>query len=200
MIDKKSMTVEGCEPLSYCPDLFADQADRLLELVRPQLLSRTEVRQECFLSPTPRDYTYGVGRGARTYSSTPMCRELQEFLSSVSMAVSVFCGYGIGAKRFNAVFVNQYLNKRQHLGWHADDSPEQDPHMPIAVVSFGQAREIWWRPNGQKGEVPPSQRQMLEHGSLFVMSPGFQDLYQHRIPKGDREMGERLSFTFRCFR
>jgi hypothetical protein len=114
----KTIPVEGSPfPLVYYPGLFEDQGSRLRSLVTPMLISRTEVRQECFLSPTPREYTYGKGRGARTYSSTPMTRELQEFMGKVGGCVRMFCPYSIHQDPFNAVFINQYLNDRQHLGW-----------------------------------------------------------------------------------
>ena len=36
---------------------------------------------------------------------------------------------------YNVCFLNRYDDQRNHLGWHADDSPEMDHDHPIAVVS-----------------------------------------------------------------
>jgi alkylated DNA repair dioxygenase AlkB len=45
---------------------------------------------------------------------------------------------------------------------------------------------------------PPS-RQMLQNGSLFLMPAGFQQTYQHKIPKaGFTPCGPRISLTFRA--
>jgi alkylated DNA repair dioxygenase AlkB len=74
-----------------------------------------------------------------------------------------------------------------------------DSAHPIAVVSFGCEREIWWRKIGEKGVVPPENRQLLRHGSLFVMPAGFQDLYEHRIPKSPGTTHTRISLTFRRY-
>lgn len=94
-------------------------------------------------------------------------------------------------------FLNRYEHERNGLGWHSDDSPDTSDAHPISVVSFGEPREIWWRRIGEKGTVPESNRKLLEPGSLFVMPPGFQSAFEHRIPKGAHSMGARVSLTFR---
>ena len=99
----------------------------------------------------------------------------------------------------NGAFLNRYENEKQHLGWHSDDFVEMDHTAPVCVVSFGEAREIWWRKIGESGLVPSEQRQKLSPGSLFIMPPGFQHTHEHRIPRGDREMTPRISLTFRRF-
>lgn len=179
----------------------------------------TDARQECFMGERPHavecaslqpwtggmrelgadicdcgdrfyEYTYGSGRGVRTYSSIsyhPTVTAMQGTLNNSHNS------------NYNVCFLNRYDSRENHLGWHADDSPGMDHKHPIAVVSFGQEREIWWRENGYKGEIPPSQRQLLGHGSLFVMPAGFQMTHQHRIPKGDRNMLPRVSLTYRHY-
>ena len=74
-----------------------------------------------------------------------------------------------------------------------------DHDHPIAVVSFGQAREIWWKPQKDTGPVPADQRQLLAHGSLFMMPAGMQRTHFHKIPKGGRKMEPRVSLTFRHY-
>lgn len=154
-------------------------------------LEETPVRKECFMSLVPLTYTYGSGRGVREYKSV----DFHPAIASVMRKINDERGCD-----YNICFLNLYINETNHLGWHADDSPEMDPNHPIAVVSFGEVRPIWWRLFGQKGEIPPENRQMLEPGSLFVMPPGFQQKYEHRIPKGSRQnMEPRVSLTFRRY-
>lgn len=100
-------------------------------------------------------------------------------------------------RQYNVCVLNRYDNARQALGWHSDDSPEQDQSHPIAVMSFGQAREIWTRPIGASGVVLLEDRYLLEPGSLFIMPGGYQQTHQHRIPKVGAECGLRISLTFR---
>lgn len=151
-------------------------------------VSRTEARDECFQSEQPMDYTYGSGRGVRTYTSIPWTPSVRQVLDALNAEPP-----GL----FNVCFLNLYNDKKQHLGWHADDSPSMDHEHPIAVVSFGEAREIWWRRKGSKGVVPDDQRQLLGHGSVFLMPAGMQRDWEHRIPKHDREAEPRVSMTFR---
>jgi len=152
--------------------------------------NRTDARSECFMSSPIRSYTYGSGRGIRTYTSiepSAIVAALLEYLNKDK-------NYS-----FNACFLNRYDTQFQQLGWHADDSPGQDDSHPIAVISFGEEREIWWRENGQSGVIPENQRQKLGNGSLFIMPGGMQQTHQHRIPEGSKEMGRRISLTFRKF-
>lgn len=176
---------------TYVPGVFPPGLiDRLL--VEVPWVEATETRRECFMAEESFHYTYGSGRGVRTYQSVPY----QPMIRQVLHALNRHGGYGDG---YNVCFLNRYEDDHQHLGWHADDSPGMRHEHPIAVVSFGAERDIWWRKPGQVGEVPPERRQRLGAGSVFVMPPGFQQRYQHRIPKGDRACGPRVSLTFRRY-
>lgn len=158
-------------------------------------IDRTEARRECFMSEGGGiSYTYGKGRGIRTYTSGDYTEFVRGVLAKVNSEVE-----RRGWLPMNGCFLNCYTNEGQHLGWHADDFVKMDHSCPVVVVSFGEEREIWWRPLGDKGVVPAGQRQSLASGSMFIMLPGMQHTHEHRIPKGDHSMGERVSLTFRRF-
>ena len=94
-------------------------------------------------------------------------------------------------------FLNLYLNQRDYLGWHADDSPEMDDERPIVSVSLGAERDIQMKPiDGTAADVETIR---LGHGSAFIMLPGVQDTHRHRIPKSGFVVGERISLTFRGY-
>ena len=174
----------------FIMDVGIDQLLRDIAWVRV-----TETRQEAFMSDPIMSYTYGSGAGTRTYTSTLYEEPVKEIQDRVNTFLETEFGWG----GMNGCFLNRYDDDRQHLGWHADNFVGMDHSKPIAVVSFGQAREIWWRPFGFKGEIPESQRQLLENGSLFIMRPGMQHTHEHRIPKGGRAMTPRVSLTYRRF-
>ena len=146
---------------------------------------RDAPRREAFFSELGLDYTYGRGVGERTYSPKPW----PSLVELVKKEVEAHCG-----NRFEACFANYYESPLHHLGWHADDSPFIDHANPIVVVSFGSAREIWFRANGVGASV---EKLTLESGSLAVMAAGMQQTHQHRIPKHSGLCGPRLSLTFR---
>lgn len=154
----------------------------------------TEARLECFMSHSAETYSYGSGRGNRTYTPVPYSPLINEIETGLNNGKAPG-----GWHNYNVCFLNRYDNAGMQLGWHSDDTPGMDHNHPIAVVSFGQPREIWWRKVGQLGVIPQNQRQLLAHGSLFVMPPGMQMTHQHRIPKGDRAMKPRVSLTFRHY-
>lgn len=158
-------------------------------------LEATPARKEYFMSDKPRSYAYKTFDGPREYHSNPYTPQVEGLRRMLNKAVSV---QGIVGD-FNVCFLNRYDEQKHHLGWHADDSPEMDHDHPIAVVSFGAEREIWWKPKDHKGEIPPEWRQKLGHGSMFFMPAGFQRYYLHRIPKADKPVGVRVSLTFRHY-
>jgi len=171
--------------------------DILAALLRevPWINKGAAPRDECFMAlDTALTYSYGKldpERPRRTYSAAPMHPLVRGIMQLLNAEHPEFGG------AFNVCVLNHYANEHQHLGWHADDSPEQDPRHAIAVVSFGAVRGLWTRPNNTPGAVPPENRYRLTPGSLFVMPAGYQATHQHRIPKHDRPCGSRVSLTFR---
>ena len=143
-------------------------------------------RRECFFSTIGAPYTYGSGAGARTYWPKPA----PAMMAELTKMVEDMCGC-----TFELCFANGYAGPREHLGWHADDSPEMDDDRPIAVMSLGAEREIWVKPRGTGADAV--EKILLPHGSLFVMKAGMQDTHFHRIPKHSAECGYRVSLTWR---
>jgi alkylated DNA repair dioxygenase AlkB len=92
------------------------------------------------------------------------------------------------------VLLNRYANEQDSVSWHSDDEPEMDSDHPIASLSLGAAREFLIRPVTSKKEV---QSYVLTSGSLLVMPPGFQQRYQHCVPKSRTPCASRVNLTFR---
>ena len=95
---------------------------------------------------------------------------------------------------YNSVLLNRYSNAQDSVSWHSDDEPEMDSSHPIASLSLGAAREFLVRPIAQKKAV---QSYLLTSGSLLVMPAGFQQRYQHCVPKSQTPCGPRVNLTFR---
>lgn len=157
-------------------------------------VNRDSPRDECFMAApgAPRTYSYGNNNERRTelhtYHAVDMHPAVLQLMNRLNLDYNT---------SYNVCVLNYYSDRHQHLGWHPDDSPEQDLAHPIAVIAFGAAREIWVKKRGEKGAVPPENRYLMTPGSLFVMPGGFQEGHLHRIPKHDRECGGRVSLTFR---
>ena len=99
--------------------------------------------------------------------------------------------------KFEVCFLNGYeTSGGGSLGWHADDSESMDDGRPIAIVTLGAEREIWFAPNDDMKDVT---KLKLASGSVCVMAPGMQDTCKHRIPRAGFECGPRISLTFRGY-
>ena len=129
-------------------------------------------------------YTYGSGNGVRTYE----CKPWSPFVKLLMIDQNSKFGF-----KLDCCFINGYADEKQALGWHADDSPEMNPEQPVTVISLGEERNIMFRDYATK----TIETVRLGHGSLCIMPPGFQQTHQHKIPKGDRPMGPRISLTYR---
>lgn len=176
-------------PVTYCPGFIADPGtafSRLWTELDWQKRDSTP-RREYYCNDVVVPYTYGSGAGIRTYQVQPWHEVILAIKHQVEEALGTV---------FEVCFLNGYADARDHLGWHSDDSPEMDDERPIAIVTLGAEREIWFCPIDDRSEVS---RQLLENGSLCVMAPGMQDTHLHRIPKAGRECGPRISLTFRGY-
>ncbi len=158
-------------------------------------LEATSARKEYFMADRKISYTYGSGNSSRTYESSPITDPVQYIFDSLNSDP-----LNENFKRqYNVCFLNRYDDSSNFLGWHADDSDSMNMDHDICSLSFGAEREIWWKKKDFKGVIPKEGRQMLKHGSLFIMPAGFQKDHFHKIPKCDHLCGVRISLTFRNY-
>jgi alkylated DNA repair dioxygenase AlkB len=186
-------------PVLYLPDLAASvgDPDAMFDALLADLdwESRENTpRDEFYANDHQVPYTYGTPPHDRTYWPRPWHPVMLDLRSKLEERLECV---------LDVCFGNLYRDARQHLGWHADDSPEMDPDRPIVTVSFGAVRRIDFREKPglfTKGSVIPVERLELGHGSAAVMARGMQRGWQHRIPKSDRQVGPRISLTYRGYR
>ncbi len=164
------------------PDLYFESL-KSLDWVRRD----TTPRSEYYANDIKEPYTYGRGDFARTYEVQPWTPAL--------LGLKDWAEDAAGCK-FEVCFLNRYHDQSDQLGWHADNSPEMDDARPIAIISFGVEREIWFCPQSDKSQVD---KLKLGHGSIAIMAAGMQDTHFHRIPKAGFMCGERISLTFRGY-
>lgn len=175
---------------TYIPN-FIEDADKALDTLVTDLdwVKRgTTPRMEYYVSRFGLPYTYGTGEYAREYLSQPT----HELIENIEAKLKAQTGF-----EYEVCFLNRYEDQSDHLGWHADDSPEMDDNRPICIISLGVEREIWFKKQGD-GNADKSVLK-LEHGSLCIMPAGFQDAYYHRIPKAGFVCGRRISLTYRGY-
>lgn len=178
-------------PITYI-EKFVDNPDGAFLALKNELKWERRgdaPRSEYYCNDFPLQYIYGKGKGRRTYEPSPYHPIILEIRKKLEETVG---------SKFEVCFLNMYLNQKDSLNWHADDSPEMDDARPIATISLGAEREIWFVEQSLIKTATP-ERVKLAHGSCCVMAPGMQDTHFHRIPKASFNCGERISLTFRGY-
>lgn len=156
-------------------------------------------RREYWHTTQEKPYTYGRGRGIRTYAPQPLHHTIDAAREELLHYTHRVLGDDIW---FEGCFLNGYEDGRDALGWHADDDPGIDHSKPIAIISLyapgtpsDKLRAIQFKAqDGPPGEI---ETLTLGHGSLALMSAGMQDTHYHRIPKAGFVAPPRISLTFR---
>ena len=188
-------------PITYIPE-FVPNPNMAFAALRDELAWErrdTTPRCEYYANDYPHDYpqpyTYGAGRGVRTYQPQPY----HPVMSSIREQVEARTG-----ALLEVSFLNKYLDQSDQLGEHADDSDEMDDDRPIGIISLGIEREIWFRANDAAKNAYFKQK--LGHGSLCIMHPGMQNTHKHRVPKASfmcnvasPHGGVRISITLRGY-
>jgi len=95
---------------------------------------------------------------------------------------------------FNTVLLNCYRDGRDSNGWHADDEKYLGQNPVIASVTFGQERYFHLKHNLKD---IPTQKLLLEHGSVLIMQGETQHYWKHQIPKTAKLVSPRINLTFR---
>lgn len=176
-------------PIRYIPNFLGQPNEAFEQLWNELEWLRIGVvpRREYYCNDVEAVYRYGSQDFARDYHPQPWHPVIRNIQSQVEQHLHT---------RLEVCFLNGYEHQRDQLGWHADDSPEMDDTRPIAIVTLGAERDIWFAPKEDRSNP---ERVKLGHGSLCVMEAGMQDTHVHRIPKADRVVGPRISLTFRGY-
>lgn len=172
-------------PVRYIPDYCTNDVESLWNDLPFNRIDNTP-RTECWMNDYNVSYTYGSGRGVRTY----LPNDWNTFVDSIRVKMNAEFDTS-----FDCCFCNGYIDETDHLGWHADDSPEMDMNHPIVSISFGAVRDIWFRKTGVKG--PATKGITMGDGSLTMMNAEMQVTWDHRIPKHSAPCGKRISLTYR---
>ena len=111
-------------------------------------------------------------------------------ISSLQQKLSEFTGIV-----FPVCVCIYYPDGDEYLDFHSD-LPAFGPTNVIASISLGAERAFHIRHQSQQQH----QWQIsLASGSLLLMADGFQDHYQHAVPKATGKVGPRFNLTFRQF-
>jgi len=181
--------------VSLWPDVFAEESVVLMQALCAEAeFSRHRVRLFGRELPAPRlSAWHGEPGCSYRYSGVRHDpRPLGPAMQSLRSRVEALCG-----QHFNCVLLNLYRDGEDSMGWHSDDEPELGPDPFIASVSLGEPRRFVLR---SRAEPHRRHECLLADGSLLLMEPPLQSVWQHALPKMRRAAGPRLNLTWRLIR
>jgi alkylated DNA repair dioxygenase AlkB len=142
-----------------------------------------------------RSYQYS-GIESHAITETALISRLKDRLNELISIESEPMEYA-----FNMCLCNWY-EPEHYIGPHSDDTRQLVPQSPIAGLSWGCPRVFTLSPRFLKKPNQIKKSIKMESGDLIIMGGDCQLTHKHEIEKlkkGDTR-GNRVSFTFRCFR
>ena len=99
----------------------------------------------------------------------------------------------------NSALVSFYRNGDVSARLHADDEPSLDATQPIVVMSLGAVRRVEFVDNRQDSFRHSAKVLDPQEGSVYVMKPGCQAGFRHRVRMKRVVKQARFSISFRAF-
>lgn len=98
--------------------------------------------------------------------------------------------------RFNGILVNWYGGPDHYIGKHRDSMVDFVNGAPIVTISFGETRTFRMRPCHGKG----LEDFVATPGSVIIIPQETNEAWTHEVVKRRKNVGRRISLTFRAFR
>ncbi len=143
---------------------------------RPQTMPRLT----CWMGEAAYTYSGLTNSPAPWSQSVARIRDIAERLSGMT---------------FNGVLLNLYRDRRDSMGWHADDEAALGPAPIIASANLGATRRFRFKPKPH--HAAPTLGVDLVHASVLVMRGPTQQNWLHAVPKSAKQIGPRINLTFR---
>ena len=101
--------------------------------------------------------------------------------------------------KMNSVLAACYPRGAVNCRLHDDNESTLDPSQPICVVSFGVKRKVEFVAKDKLYKYKADLILEPEDSSIYIMKPGCQEEYLHRVRRNKNIQECRFSLSFRCF-
>ncbi len=99
--------------------------------------------------------------------------------------------------KMNSCLVTCFKDGTSGIRLHCDDEDEIDQESPICVFTIGEERKVEFLSAYQTASETPLLAITPKEGSLYLMQPGCQSFFRHRVPSMRSSTGVRYSLSFR---
>jgi len=137
-------------------------------------------RKVAWYGDSPFEYTYS-GTTKRALFWTEELIKLKEIVEQKT------------DQTYNSCLLNLYHNGGEGMAWHSDGEKDLKKNGAIGSLSFGAERKFSFKNKETKETIS----QVLEKGSLLVMSGVTQTYWTHRLPPTRSINTPRINLTFR---
>ena len=162
------------------------------ELERLNLKATTSGCSTKWLTTTGETYVWSSAKGNLTVKQPVNMSEFPGILHLMSDINMQF------KTKLNSCLVSYYVSGESTTRFHSDDEDSLDQSQGIYVVSLGTPRIFELKTKG----IDKRKKACLSHlsvdRSLYVMKPGCQEHFVHRIRGDKNNRGQRYSLSFRC--
>ena len=139
-----------------------------------------EERQTCWMSDLNHKYKYG-DKIMDADELTPTVKKIQKIIETK---------YG---KYFDSLLINYYSNGNVGMRYHSDETYDEWEEDTV-IVSFGSTRRLAFREISNYDNKTYFE---VSSGDLMYMKEGCQQIYQHRVLKDKKILGDRISLVFK---
>lgn len=153
---------------------------------------KSDAVQNTFISSVEGSYEWGSSKGTVQNNSL----DLENFPAVKSVMDKINTQFSCN---LNSVLVSYYKSGDVSARLHNDNESTMAPSEPICVLSLGENRKVDFVFNGDAAYITSLQL-IPDNASLYVMKPGTQEYFRHRVRKDKKLKRERVSLSFRCFK
>ncbi len=137
----------------------------------------------------PYSWTSSSGKKfVNTASDISKCPAIFELMEKINSELHV---------KMNSCLVTCFKDGTSGIRLHCDDEEEIDQDSPICVFTIGEERKVEFLSAYQSASETPLLSITPKEGSLYLMNPGCQGLFRHRVPSMKTSSGVRYSLSFR---
>ena len=163
-----------------------------LQSLNFQLKTSSDAVQNRFLSHSSEDYVWSSKRGPVTQN--PL--NLDKF--PVTKRIMALVNQKFDCN-MNSVLVSCYASGSVNARLHSDDERTLDSRQPICVLSLGTTRKVEFVAEDKKNKRQSDLSIAPPDSSIYIMKPGCQKYFKHRVRMDNKNQEHRISLSFRCF-
>ncbi len=156
------------------------------------LKRKSDLVQNRFISPYVDSYSWKSGKGLVVNKP----HQLDKFPTIKRVMNMVNDKLGCST---NSVLVTCYSSGNVNCRLHEDDEKTLDASQPICVLSLGVERKVEFVANSKAYKYSADLTLEPKDSSLYIMKPGCQSNFKHRVRKDHLIKEHRYSLSFRCF-